>query len=244
VRAIIVGATAGVGRALSEALAIHGSALLLVASDIRDLDALAAHLRLVCRVEVQTAAVDAADVSEFVDKVYRSAANFGGIDCVFFPIGASRPDDLGLLDLSGSSAILNTNLTVVMGLTTKLLPDLFTQPRASIVGFSSVAAVRGRSTNVVYSAAKRGLESYFESLRHLTAASGVRVQLYRLGYVATQQSFGKRLFFPVATPQQVVQMVLNNLHRDMGCKFFPRFWIWITLVVSWLPWRIFKKINF
>ncbi len=243
-RALVVGATAGVGRALSEALATRGSALLLVASDIRDLNALAAHLRLVCRVEVQVVATNATDVSEFVYKVRSSAVDFGGIDSVFFPIGASRPDDRCLLDLSKASAILNTNLAVVMGVIAELLPDLLEQKSASIVGFSSVAAVRGRSTNVVYSAAKRGLESYFESLRHLTAASSVRVQLYRLGYVATQQSFGLRLHFPVATPQQVVQIVLNNLHRDIGCKFFPYFWIWIAFAVSLLPWRIYKKLNF
>ncbi len=243
-RALVIGATAGIGRALSEALATRDSALLLVASDIRDLNALAAHLRLVYHVEVQAVAADATDVSEFVDKVRSSAADFGGIDSVFFPIGASRPDDRGLLDLSKASAILNTNLAVVMGVIAELLPDLLVQTRASIVGFSSVAAIRGRSRNVVYSAAKRGLESYFESLRHLTAASSVRVQLYRLGYVATQQSFGQRLLFPVATPQQVVQMVLNNLHRDIGCKFFPHFWIWIAFAVSLLPWRIYKKLNF
>ena len=220
-RALVIGATAGVGRALSEMLANRGSALLLVASDIRDLNALASHLRLVCNVEVRVVAADARNVSGFVNKVCNCAIDFGEIDSVFFPIGASLPDDRGLLDLSKVSAILNTNLAVVMGVITELLPELLVQKSASIVGFGSVAAVRGRSTNVVYSAAKRGLESYFESLRHLTAASSVRVQLYRLGYVATQQSFGKHLLFPAATSQQVAQIVLNNLHRDIGCKFFP-----------------------
>lgn len=243
-KAMVVGATAGVGRALSEALAARGSALLLVARDMRDLKVLAAHLRIVYHVEVQTAAADATNVPEFVDRIRRSTVDFDGVDSVFFPIGVSHPNDLGLLDLSKASSILATNLVVVMGVIAELLPGLLKQPRANIVGFSSVAAVRGRSKNVVYSAAKRGLESYFESLRHFTNTTNVRVQLYRLGYVATQQSFGQRLLFPVVTPQQVARMVLNNLHHDIGCKFFPHFWIWISFVVSCLPWWIYKKLNF
>ena len=242
--ALVVGASAGVGRALCEALAQRGEALFLVASDARDLDALAAHLRLVYRVEVQTVAADATRVADCVEQVGKAAAIFGAIDSLYFPIGASRADDRGLLSVEQASAILNTNLAVVIGLTTRFLPQLIKLPQARIVGFSSIAAIRGRKANVVYSAAKRGLESYFESLRHLTAATGVRVQLYRLGYVATQQSFGQRLLFPVVTPQQVAQEVLRNLDKDIGKVFFPRYWALIALAVSWVPWPIYKKLDF
>lgn len=243
-RALVVGASAGVGRALCEALGARGAALMLVASDARDLDALAAHLRLVYRVEVQTVAADATRVTECVETVGKAAAAFGAIDSLYFPIGASRAEDRGLLGMEQVSAILNSNLTVVIGLTSRFLPQMLELPQARIVGFSSIAAIRGRKANVVYSAAKRGLESYFESLRHLTAATGVRVQLYRLGYVATQQSFGQRLLFPIVTPQQVAQKVLRNHSKDIGKRFFPRYWALIALAVSWLPWPIYKKLDF
>ncbi|MDB5822773.1 MAG: Short-chain dehydrogenase/reductase [Herminiimonas sp.] len=243
-RALVVGASAGVGRALCEALGAAGAALLLMASDARDLDALAAHLRLVYGVEVQTVAADATRVAECVEQVGKAAAVFGAIDSVYFPIGTSRADDRGLLGVDQASAILNTNLAVVIGVATHFLPQLVTQRRARIVGFGSIAAIRGRKANVVYSVAKRGLESYFESLRHLTAATGVRVQFYRLGYVATQQSFGQRLLFPVVTPERVAKEVLRNVDRDMGKAFFPRYWAVVALAVSWVPWRIYKKLDF
>ena len=243
-RALVVGASAGVGRALCEALGARGAALLLMASDARDLDALAAHLRLVYRVEVQTVAVDATRVEECVEQVGKAAAVFGAIDSLYFPIGASRADDRGLLGMEQASAILNTNLAVVIGLATRFLPQLLTQRRARIVGFGTIAAIRGRKANVVYSAAKRGLESYFESLRHLTADTEVRVQYYRLGYVATQQSFGQRLLFPIVTPQQVAQEVVRNLDKDMGKVFFPRYWALIAIAVLWVPWPMYKRLDF
>lgn len=243
-RALVLGASAGVGRALCEALSARGVALLLVSSDIRDLEALAAHLRLVYGVDVKTVAADATDVAEFVDAVDKAAAESDGIDSLYFPIGVSHEEDRGLLSEKQATAIISANLTVVIAVTARFLPRLIALPRARIVGFGSIAAIRGRSSNVVYSAAKRGLESYFESLRHIAADSGLNVQFYRLGYVATQQSFGQRLLLPVVTPQQVAREVVLNLDKDIGRISFPRYWSLVGLVVSLVPWKIYKKLNF
>jgi short-subunit dehydrogenase len=112
------------------------------------------------------------------------------------------------------------------------------------VGFGSIAAVRGRSANVVYSAAKRALESYFESLRHRLTSAKVRVQFYRLGYMDTQQSFGKRLLLPKASPEQIARDVVRNLDRDVGFTTRPRFWIAVSLIVRCLPWALFRRLKF
>ncbi|EIG62345.1 SDR family oxidoreductase [Bradyrhizobium sp. WSM1253] len=242
--ALVIGASAGVGRALSEALAARGTALLLVASDAQDLDALAAHLRLVHGVEVRTVVTDASVPPVCVDQIAAAASEFGEINGLYFPIGASRRDDLGLLNTQDTLRIVNSNLTVVMAITAHFLPRLLRQKHARIVGFGSIAAVRGRKANVVYSAAKRGLESYFESLRHLTVGSGVLVQFFRLGYVETQQSFGQRLLFPVVSPARVASYVVANTHNDLGARFFPRFWAGVAFAIHRLPWSIFKKLSF
>lgn len=243
-RAIVVGASAGVGRALSEALAARGAALLLLASDAQDLDVLAAHLRLVYGAEVHTVATDAGNPASCVAQITAVSAQFGEPDSLYFPIGASRRDDLAQLNAQDSLTILNSNLSSVIAITAHFLPQLLRQSRARIVGFGSIAAVRGRKANVVYSAAKRGLESYFESLRHLAVGSGLLVQFFRLGYVESQQSFGQQLLFPVATPEQVADHVLANRDNDIGVQFFPRFWTLIAFLIAWLPWPIYKKLNF
>lgn len=243
-RALVVGASAGVGRALCDALAMRGTALLLVATDAQDLDALAAHLRLVHGVEVQTVAADASVPPDCVDQIAAATSQFGEINELYFPIGASRRDDVGFLNTEDTLRIVNSNLTVVMAVTAYFLPPLLQQKQARIVGFGSIAASRGRKANVVYSAAKRGLESYFESLRHLTVGTGLLVQFVRLGYVETQQSFGQRLLFPTVSPTQVANYVIENAHNDIGARFFPGFWAGVAFVISRLPWFIFKKLNF
>lgn len=243
-RALVVGASAGVGLALCEALAAKGADLLLVASDSRDLDAAAKHLGLVYGIQVQTEAVNAAEITECVNLVKQAVKSFGVIDGLFFPIGASSGNDNGFLEPDQQRSIMNINLHVVMALVSSFLPDLLKQPQANIVGFGSIAAIRGRKSNIVYAAAKRGLVSYFESLRHLTVNTSVNVQFYRMGYIATQQSFGKRLLFPLVSPEKIAENVVKNLGKDFGQVYFPRFWVFIAIVVSRLPWCIYKRLDF
>jgi short-subunit dehydrogenase len=242
--AMVVGATTGVGRALCESLGARGEAVLMVASDARDLSSLASHIRLIYGARVEIVEADAENISEFIGKVSAALSCFGVVDNLFFPIGASRRNDFGLIDLHQTEAILNINLIAVISLITRLLPELMKQSNVNIVGFGSIAAIRGRSTNIIYSAAKRGLESYFESLRHLTYGTNIRVQFYRLGYVKTQQSFGQKLMFPVISPKQVSKMAIDNLNKDFGIKFYPKYWFFIALILTKIPWLLYKRLKF
>jgi short-subunit dehydrogenase len=244
VRALIVGASAGVGRALSELLAARGYDLVLLSSDDHDLLALAAHLRLMHGVQVTGIAADASQPESCLEQVKSAIETFRVFDSVFFPIGASRTDDRGLLSLSEAQSLLNVNLVTVVGVTSYVLPRMLEARQGTLVGFGSVAAIRGRGSNVVYAAAKRGLMSYFESLQHLTSHTGVHVHFYQLGYVATQQSFGKRLLFSPATPERIAETVVRNLGQDRTLTFLPGYWAFIARIVSNLPWPIFKRLDF
>jgi short-subunit dehydrogenase len=242
--ALIVGASAGIGRELCEALGSRGIGLLIVASDIRDLLPLSEHIKLLYGVKVQVIEVDVSKTRECVALIAKASEDFGVIDDIYFPIGVSRNDDCGLLDLDDSINILNANLVGIIAITSYFLPKLLALSRANIVGFGSIAAVRGRSSNVVYAVAKRGLESYFESLRHITSRTNIRIQFYKLGYVETQQSFGKTLIFPSVSPRKVVKKVLSNLGKDTGEVFYPRFWSAISITISLLPWFLYRRLNF
>lgn len=239
-----MGATAGVGRALCEALAARGDALLLVATDLRDLEAQASHLRLTHGAEVEIVAADASCPDELLDKVTTAAHRFGDIQGMLFPIGVSKGGDDGALSLDDARALVNANLVTIMAVVGQFLPAMLAANRGTIVGFGSIAAIRGRGANVVYAAAKRGLASYFESLRHIAAPSQVRVQFYQLGYVETQQTFGRRLLFQPAKPAEVAAVVVRNLDRDVGMLHLPRCWRLIAWLISALPWAIYKRMRF
>lgn len=239
---VIIGASAGVGRALGRALAAEGHALFLVARHAQDLDAEARHLRTLYGADIAWAAADAAEPAALVEALRGVAAK--PVRHLLFPLGLSEENDDGGLDVAAIRRLVDVNLTSVMAVTALLLPRMLEANEGTIVGFGSVAAIRGRGSNIAYAAAKRGLESYFESLRHRLAPTGVAVQFYRLGYVASQMSFGKKLPFPAIAPEQVAAHVTRYLGWDQGLRHLPRYWAGIGAVVRALPWFVYRRLRF
>lgn len=245
---VIIGATAGVGLALCNDLAKRGHDLVIVASDQRDLLALSNHLKLKYGVEVIAISADASDPVSFTQALIKNTTDVTAISGLYFPIGVSYADDIGGLDQVKTITLINANLLVVISIV-----DVFMEKvRASlkpgntprIVGFGSIAGIRGRSKNIVYSSAKCGLECYFESLRHQNASSELIIQFYKLGYVQTQQSFGQKLALPSVSVDEVVKRIAVDSKRDFGSKFYPRYWQVIAWVLQALPWFVFKRLNF
>jgi len=239
---IVVGASAGIGRALAEELAASGRRLLLVARDRRDLEATAADLRIRYGAKVEVLAADGVDPAAMADAV--AAATEGtAVAGLLLPIGAGSERDLGFLGAQEAERLVRVNLLSVVAVVSRLLPGMLESNAGVIVGFGSVAAVRGRSRNVVYAAAKRALESYFESVRHLAKGRGLTVVLYRLGFVDTQLAYGRRLALPKADPQRLARRVVSRLGKDRGTHVLPRFWIPILWLLRRLPWRLYAKVD-
>jgi short-subunit dehydrogenase len=243
--ALVFGASAGVGRCLCRALAARGQNVTIVSRDIRDLEAEGAHCKAVHGVEVDCLAVDAGDPHKVFDVLtaYVSSSD-RYFHTLLFPVGVAVEGDQVRSSVHTIERTLNVNLASVMTAVSVLLPRLATDGKRTIVGFGSIASIRGRSLNVAYAAAKRGLESYFESLRHDLSTDAVNVQFYRLGYIATQQSFGRRLLIPGISPESVAVTVVDDLGRDFGARSLPRFWLLAAIVLRLLPWSLFRKLRF
>lgn len=240
--AIIVGASSGLGRALSIEMARSGHPLLLIASDARDLDALARDLTLRFDVVVKTLAMDLAASVDPGARVISALADLPAVSALLLPVGMSRSDDDGSLSAAAIGQLLAINLHAPLAIAHALLPTLL-ESRGSIVGFGSIAGARGRSRNIVYAAAKRGLETFFESLRHRHSPAVLRVQFYRLGFLRSNLTFGMRLPLPVAEPQAVARTVVARLRSGSFDRYQPRWWGLIALVVRHLPWFAFRRMK-
>ena len=184
----IIGASAGVGRALASEFASAGHDLILVSSDERDLKALTSDLSIRHGSRVAAVAADVLEGDAYLDRVADTVHGIGGLDGLLFPLGASVEADDASLDPTLLVAVTRINYHAIVSATIRFLPELRRRPRAAVVGFGSVAALRGRGRNVAYAAAKRALQSFFESLRHACADSQIMVQFYILGFMETEQA--------------------------------------------------------
>jgi short-subunit dehydrogenase len=242
VTAVVVGASSGLGRALAVELARAGHPLLLVASDARDLSAIAADLQLRHDAQVATVAIDLASVANPGARLVDALAELPPASMLLLPVGMSRNDDDTTLGAAAIGQLLAINLHAPLAIAHALLPALLAS-RGAIVGFGSIAAVRGRGRNVVYAAAKRGLETFFESLRHRHLPGALRVQFYRLGFLRSNLTHGLKLPLPAAEPAAVAYKVVRNLPRGSFDRYEPRWWGLVALLVRHLPWPVFRRMK-
>jgi len=240
----IIGASAGVGRALASAFAAAGHDLVLVSSDERDLKALTSDLAIRHGVRVTAIAADVNDGDDYLDRVAAAVRTLGALDGMLFPLGTTDEGDDGRFDPGLVGALNRVNYEAVVSAATRFLPELRARPRATLVAFGSVAAVRGRGRNVAYSAAKRALQGFFESLRHACAGSRVRVQFYVLGYMETEQARGLQSRIPKGDPLALGRRVCRDVHRDVGVVYYPAFWRLLAVGVRAVPWSVYKRMRF
>ncbi len=239
---LVIGASAGLGRALAEALARQGQDLFLVASDEKDLIPAANDLSL--RYDVRVAWL-ASDLRK-MDAAGLCAAffkKFDGLDSLFIIAGWGDPNaDSGAVSQELADDLIEINFRAPISIINVFLDHLSMRPGTNIVGAGSVAAVRGRRINSIYASCKKGLGFYFECLRHYLSDTPCRVQFYHLGYLATQMTFGKRLLFPAANPTLIAEKIIAGLGRDRA-RYLPSWWAPIALILKSLPWPVFKLLR-
>jgi short-subunit dehydrogenase len=242
VTTLIVGASSGLGRALAAELARRGHELLLVSSDSRDLDAIAADLALRYGARVHVLALELAHEADPGARLSQALDALPALDALLLPVGLSRSDDDFNLDAARIGQLLAINLHAPLAIVHALLPRLLAS-RGVVVLFGSIAAVRGRGRNVAYAAAKRGLESLQESLRQRYLPRQLRVHLYRLGFLATNLTHGMALPTAATDPARVARIVATRLTRGSARWYLPRRFALIALIVRCLPWPLYRRMR-
>lgn len=236
-KVVIVGASGSLGRSLAYAEASNGHDLFLCATDRRDLEPLKSDIELRFKVKVEIQAIDFAETAN----ISQLPLDYGRYH---FPLGLSLDEDCLTLSEMVSLKLTNVNFLSIALFVSRLIEakgDRF----VDIIGYGSIAQTRGRSRNVFYSAAKRALTSYFESLLHAQDKQKIHAYLFQLGYMKSQQSLGKKLLFPSIAPEEVAKRVLTYIEDSRtGIAYLPGFWWYVCILLRFLPWSIYRKLSF
>ena len=176
-RAVLTGATGGIGRAMALRLGPLCESLLLVA---RDAAALAALVREVDAAGGRARAVPAdLTMDSGRDAVLRAAVEAqGGIDLLINNAGAGEFAWLADQDDATLERIVRVNVLAPMQLTRRLLPLMLAQPAARIVNVGSILGYLGYPGHAAYSASKFALRGFSEALRRELADGPVQVTYF------------------------------------------------------------------
>jgi len=253
---LILGANAGIGRAIAAEFASHGYDLILASRDLEELQALAADLNLRHQVRVATQRVDVLDFDSLESALAACIAAGGdSLGGAVLCTGYLGDPLVARTDFNEAGRILDTNFTG-SALALEILANHFEQKRKGFIcALSSVAGDRGRQSNYLYGSAKSGLTTYLQGLRNRLYHSGVHVITVKPGFVDTRMVFGRLgarrgargkghgSSLLVAAPEAVAADIYNAVKSGKDVVYVPWFWRIIMLVVRSLPEGLFKKLK-
>ena len=242
-RALVVGASSGIGAAIARRLAQEGARIALVARRADELT------RVAGEIEARgagTAVVRVHDVRrpETVPALFRDVCDaLGGLDLVVYAAGVMPHIREDQYDLEADRATVDVNLLGAIAWLNEAALRFAAAGGGTIIGISSVAGDRGRRGNPAYSASKAGLTTYLEALRNRLARRGVVVVTAKPGPVDTPMSAGRdRLPFLISA-SEAARLILAGAARGAATVYVPARWRPIMAILRAIPSRIFRRLD-
>lgn len=184
-RALITGATKGIGRATTELFTQLGAEVIAVARNADDLDALRKDLGE----SVTTITADVGDAAGLDAIIEGVGDRWGALDMLINNVGTNIRKPTTDTTQEDAERVMSVNYTSAFELCRRLHPMLITGEAPSIVSVSSVAAVRSMSTGAAYAASKAALDQLTRYLSVEWAptpdAKGIRVNSVQPAYIDT-----------------------------------------------------------
>ena len=244
-RAIIVGASSGIGAALARKLANEGYSLALLARRSELLEKLtneinSKHGASRARFYIH----DVTDHGSVPDLLRQIMSDLGGLDSFIFNSGVSHM--VGLKKYDFEKDLLTTEVNYIGALAwLNPVAELFQSLKAGqIVGVSSVAGERGRVGNPSYNASKAALTCYLEALRNRLTRYGVNVLTVKPGPVETDLIKDAKGMPFVIPAEQAADDIYAAMRKRKQEVYTSGRWRWIMLVIRNIPSVIFRRMTF
>ncbi len=181
-RALVTGASAGLGETFARRLADRGVDLVLVARREQRLQELADELP----VDVEVVAADLADRSDLARVEARLRDAERPVDLLVNNAGFAAYGPVAELDADLQTALVEVNVTAPVRLTRAVLPGLLARGRGGIINLGSTAGFQANPDGASYGGAKAFVHSFTEALYEELRGSGVHALLVAPGITATE----------------------------------------------------------
>ena len=237
-RAIVIGASSGIGRALALRLAREGYAVGLTARRLP--------LLLDLQAEIGPRAfvrqMDVADTARAMVMLEGLIAEMGGADLIVVNagIGHVNPD----LAWEPEEETLGVNVLGFTAMANIAYRHLVRRGAGHLVSISSIAALRGSGFAPAYNASKAFVSTYMDGLRHKLARLGSPVAITDIqpGFVRTAMAQGPHVFW-AASPEQAAEQIWQAIRCRRKRVVITRRWRLIAWLMRIVPDAVYHRLG-
>lgn len=239
-RAIVIGASSGIGAALAQRLAEHGYIVAALAPDEEGLNEMAkgsnGRIRPYCH--------DVTNYDEIPALFQKISHDLGGLDLVAYIAGVQPVVALDEYNFEKDAAMVRVNLLGAIAWLNQAAPRFERAKSGHILAVSSIAGDRGRVGAPVYNTSKAGLSTYLEALRNRLSRHGVTVTTVKFGFVNTALLENAAKTFWVISPEKAAQEIHKAVQKKRQTVYAPARWGLVSLIIRHIPSFIFRRMSF
>ncbi|TMW49558.1 hypothetical protein DOY81_005346 [Sarcophaga bullata] len=190
--AVITGATDGIGKAYTKALAKKGLNVVLISRTLSKLEAVAKEISDNYNVETKIIDVDFTGGQEIYSKIQQNILGLE-IGVLVNNVGISYPRPEFFIECSQENPqflrdIISANVHSVIQMTALILPQMVERKKGVVINIASETCVLPSPLLTVYSASKAFVNKFSADLQTEYRSQGIVVQSIQPGFVATNMS--------------------------------------------------------
>jgi short-subunit dehydrogenase len=236
-KAIVVGASTGIGRELVKQLAAQGSSVAAIARRSDKLE----ELKLENPTRIHTYSHDVTCGEEVPALFSEIVKDLGGLDVIVYCAGVMPEVGPAEFNFDKDKQMIEVNVTGAIAWLNEAANRFAHTGTGSIVGIGSVAGDRGRSGQPVYNMTKAALATYLEALRNRLHKLGVCVVTIKPGPTATPMTAHLKSQ-SMMSAEAVAAFVISKIKSpgEHYVKFSHRVIFW---VIRNFPSPLFRRLS-
>ncbi|MBW2589784.1 MAG: SDR family NAD(P)-dependent oxidoreductase [Deltaproteobacteria bacterium] len=236
-KAIIIGASSGIGKELTKIFASHGWEVGIAARRTDLLNELIAEIPT----KIYTATIDIKNTDIAIQSLEKLIKDVGDVDIIVISSGVGHMNSL--LDWSKEKETIETNVSGFTAMAGVAMHYFIKKRSGHLVGISSIASIRGDNAGPAYSASKAFMSNYLEGLRKKVTKEKIDITITDIqpGFVDTAMSKGDGLFW-VASPQKAAKQIYQVIQQKKKKAYITKRWAIIAWLLKIMPDFIYDKI--
>ena len=235
-KAIVIGATSGIGKQLALLLADKNYVVGITGRRKNFLE----ELKFERHDNFIISDFDITDSSIVTGKLEELVIALGNVD--LFVLSSGTGEINANLDFNIEKKTLDVNVVGFTEVIDWAINYFLRQEQGHLVAITSIAGIRGSRQAPAYNASKAFQINYLEGLRQKVTKLKLPIFItdIRPGFVNTEMAKGDGKFW-VASPEKAAKQILKAIQRKKSVMYVTKRWRLVATIVSLIPGRIYRR---